>query len=150
MGMAHSSRQLTMQCRRFNRSVQRLFPTPGYRRLPPVAHDFNRSTPGVYDANDQLISISDPAATINSTLDNLGRATSISNTIAGLTIVTLVSYPREELVGDNAVQQDCHALVCWSAQIDHSVKSSSSRSSSKTPRASSNFEGACAFSVERV
>ncbi len=38
-----------------------------------------------YDANDQLTSISDPAATINLTLDNLGRRTSISNAIAGLT-----------------------------------------------------------------
>jgi RHS repeat-associated protein len=38
-----------------------------------------------YDANDQLTSISDPSATINFTLDNLGRATSIANTIAGLT-----------------------------------------------------------------
>ncbi|MDX1928385.1 MAG: RHS repeat-associated core domain-containing protein, partial [Pirellulaceae bacterium] len=38
-----------------------------------------------YDANDQLTSISDPSATINLTLDNLGRATSIANTIAGLT-----------------------------------------------------------------
>jgi YD repeat-containing protein len=32
-----------------------------------------------------LTSISDPEATINFTLDNLGRTTSISNTIAGLT-----------------------------------------------------------------
>ena len=39
----------------------------------------------VYDAKDRLTSISDPSATINFTLDNLGRSTSISNTIAGLT-----------------------------------------------------------------
>ena len=44
-----------------------------------------RTITSAYDANDQLTSISDPSATINFTLDNLGRATSIANTIAGLT-----------------------------------------------------------------
>ncbi|MDX1928383.1 MAG: RHS repeat-associated core domain-containing protein, partial [Pirellulaceae bacterium] len=44
-----------------------------------------RTITSAYNANDQLTSISDPSATINFTLDNLGRATSISNTIAGLT-----------------------------------------------------------------
>jgi RHS repeat-associated protein len=39
----------------------------------------------VYDANDQLTSITDPSATISFTLDNLGRANTVSNTIAGLT-----------------------------------------------------------------
>ncbi len=38
-----------------------------------------------YNANDQLTSISDPNATINYTLDSLGRATAISNSISGLT-----------------------------------------------------------------
>lgn len=44
-----------------------------------------RTITSVFDANDQLTSISDPAATIAFTRDNLGRATSIANTIAGLT-----------------------------------------------------------------
>ena len=38
-----------------------------------------------YSANDDLTAISDSNATINYTLDALGRATSISNSIAGLT-----------------------------------------------------------------
>jgi RHS repeat-associated protein len=44
-----------------------------------------RTITSVFDANDQLASISDPAATIGFTRDSLGRATSIGNTIAGLT-----------------------------------------------------------------
>ena len=41
----------------------------------------------MYNAVSEVASISDPAATINYTRDNLGRATTVSNTIAGLTPV---------------------------------------------------------------
>lgn len=44
-----------------------------------------RTITTVYDANNRVTSISDSSATIASTFDNLGRATSIVNTIAGLT-----------------------------------------------------------------
>ncbi len=40
-----------------------------------------------YNNAGEVVSISDPAATINYTRDNLGRATTVSNTIAGLTPV---------------------------------------------------------------
>ncbi len=46
-----------------------------------------RTITSAFDANDQLVSVSDPAATINFTRDALGRATTVSNAIAGLTPV---------------------------------------------------------------
>ncbi|MEO8272157.1 MAG: hypothetical protein ABI557_20775, partial [Aureliella sp.] len=44
-----------------------------------------RTISTVYDANDQVTSLSDPSASITTTFDKLGRATTIVNTIAGLT-----------------------------------------------------------------
>jgi RHS repeat-associated protein len=44
-----------------------------------------RTITTVYDAADRLTSLSDPSATIAFTRDNLGRATTIGNTINGLT-----------------------------------------------------------------
>jgi len=45
----------------------------------------DRTISTIYNAASQLTQASDPSATIDYTLDNLGRATSIINTIAGLT-----------------------------------------------------------------
>ena len=44
-----------------------------------------RTITSVYNAADELSSISDPSATMSYTRDNLGRATAIANTINGLT-----------------------------------------------------------------
>ncbi len=50
-----------------------------------------RTITSEYNAASELVSISDPSCTIEYTRDNLGRATSIENVIAGLTPAVILA-----------------------------------------------------------
>jgi hypothetical protein len=70
-----------------------------------------RTITTAYDAASQITSVSDPSSTINFTLDNLGRATTIAQSVNGLTpTVTLEPSFRCDEQSHGAQGHDCFDL----------------------------------------